>query len=298
MGKYFTGKLTFTFDPTESTLSYYEQGKLGKYHLTNVTAAEPLEIEAIDTPAATIPATQLQNTLRCAAMFVTRTERAAKDNVRFCGISIEGGIAKGGDSFGVSRYTSEYLPAAVVINVPKRNASNLRTAAAKLQGPVQIKSTAQAVHLEADNLEIRCKTDGFLLPSQVNLPFEKKPLASFTVGVVDLLRALSLLSAGLDFVKIAIEREGGHQRLRLRGKSNSSKGHTVLTSPSPLDDVPTEPWPFAIKLEDFWLAASSLKTDHVTLQVTDVGVNLDSKGADHEVHIFLFGHQSRDDQFV
>jgi hypothetical protein len=286
IGQLFEGILTFSFEPNDQTLRWRAERSMGQY--AAVAGPAEAKVATEDSEAiATLPAATLCEAISQAALFGDRSDTSS---AQFNGLRIGGGAARSGYSKALSRYASSAIPDALEAILPKRHASNVKTVLAKLSGPVEIFLSDTTVRVQSSETQISWAKEGSW-PASLDRIFQLPTTSSFIVATSELQKSIMLLSIALDWIELRIEKMDDLGRLILAGHSKSARGRSPLSPWMRLDDLPTEHWTFALKIEDLLASVSAIRTDHTELLVTDRGLYIRSEASSYNTTAFLLGSQ-------
>jgi hypothetical protein len=286
------GRLTFAYRPAEDTLSWSQLNKDGSFNIeaTSATARQvPTHVVNI-----TLMATALQEAVGAAKLFVSR---AGGEYRHQAGFALQAAAARGGFPLALIAYEFTAHTAIPSLSVAKHMISNVSSAIARFSGDVKVSVSPSVVYLASDNFEVSWKQTGFALPNFFARIFSNERLSSLTLAKVELVGAISLLSAGLEWVRLSTEIKDDLGRLILIGNKAhtksarfTAKGQTPLTAWMPTAALP-QLWPFSIKLTELIDVLVTMKSDYIELSACRGGLFVRSETSSHILTAYLHGTQ-------
>ena len=281
----FDGVLSFAYDADQKSLRWFTEGKIGRYEtevLRSESEAEAPEAELL----ATMPVSALGDAIHQAALFASRRDR---QNANTDGIRIGEQAARSGYTPAISMYSSSAIPNELQIYLPKKSAKAVRTALAKVSGPVDIFGTDTSIELHAKNLRVTW-AKGSYWPAALDRVFKMPVTSSFSLPTSDVQRAIGLVSIGCSVVQLKIETQDETGRLVLTGHNGkNSRSETPVSPWMAREDLPYDHWIFALDVADLLDAAMAVRTETTVIEVIDRGLIVRAVAPSYETAVALGG---------
>jgi hypothetical protein len=221
-GKHYKCELFFELDKDQDTLAW--QGPEPSFHINApVRFVEPQKHEEEPRHLATLDAQILRDAIRYAAILIDNRPPKLQ---AYDGLEISGGSAKSGYLRGVSLYKSGNLPDTLKFMLPKRNVTNALAAIGKMQSPIDITETDQAVFIKSGNTELSWNKAGRFQSLDRILGTAME--ATLNVSVTEALNSVLIASIGSDRGRIVLEQSDQGPSLSLLSIATSARYDVAL----------------------------------------------------------------------
>ncbi|WP_213736050.1 hypothetical protein [Bradyrhizobium sp. dw_411] len=221
-GKHYKCELFFELDKDQDTLAW--QGPESSFQINApVRFVERQKHEEEPRHLATLDAQILRDAIRYAAILIDNRPPKLQ---AYDGLEISGGSAKSGYLRGVSLYKSGNLPDTLKFMLPKRNVTNTLAAIGKMQGPIDVTETDQAVFIKSGNTELSWNKAGRLQSLDRILGTAME--ATLNVSVTEALNSVLIASIGSDRGRIVLEQSDQGPSLSLLSIATSARYDVAL----------------------------------------------------------------------